>query len=165
MKSSTCVVAVDPGETTGWCAVRLPDFEATAGQVKDVDALTRVLEAHRPRVVVIEDFRLQPERAKSFSRRQLPTSEVIGAVAAWCGRNWVELVRQPASMKTIVTRELLERLGLWSLTGRMPHARDAARHLVVWLLREKREETAARLSIAEMIPRPRVPRRAAVETG
>jgi len=144
MESPTCVVAVDPGETTGWCAVRLPDFEVAAGQVRDVDALIRVLEAHKPEVVVVEDFRLRPERAKSLSQQQLHASEVIGTVAAWCGRNWVELERQPASMRTVVTRELLGRLGLWSLTRNMPHARDAAKHLVVWLLREYPEAIVRR---------------------
>lgn len=146
MESPTCVMAVDPGETTGWCAVWLPSFEAAAGQVKDVNALLRALEAHKPEVVVIEDFRPYPEQAKALSRQRLYASEVIGAVAAWCGRNWVELERQPAGMRKVVTRELLERLGLWDLTRGMPHARDAAKHLVVWLLRERSEEVATQLT-------------------
>lgn len=145
MGSPTSVMAVDVGGTSGWCAVRLPNFEATVGQVKDVDTLLCVLETHKPEVVIVEDFRLYPEQAKSLSRQRLYIGETIGMIALWCERNQVELIRQSASMGKVITRELLERLGLWSLTRNMPHARDAARHLVVWLLRQGNKELTNRV--------------------
>lgn len=143
MEFSTCVAAVDPGETIGFCCVHIGNIKrVAAAEYRSAEELVAALNKHRPQVVILEDFRLYPETAKSLSRQPLGASEIAGVVAYWCSNNWAELVRRPAAARTVVKPILLRRLGWEKALRNKPHARDAAKHLAVWLVKHLAGEVA-----------------------
>lgn len=91
---------------------------------------------HGPVEVVFEDFILR-ERTKN--RNLLSpvrmTSAITTALEFTPGDYQLEVMQSPSNAKTTMTDDRLRRLGLW-LPGQ-PHARDATRHLVLYMRRRK----------------------------
>lgn len=141
------VLAVDPGETCGYAAavvdldsLQLPIPCAIVGEssVREFLRLARELVREFPSeaVVVAESFRLIPGRARKLSGQRVHASEALGAIREWCAQRNVPLVEQPPVVTKTVKRSLLEMFGLWERTKERTHARDAARHLVAYILKE-----------------------------
>lgn len=85
-----------------------------------------------PRIthVVIEDFIL---RERTQTRDLLSPVRITAALyVLLCQHSWkMKVVLQSASDKSVINDDRLRRLGLWA-TGQQ-HARDANRHLTLWL--------------------------------
>lgn len=132
------VVGIDPGETNGYVVAKLsPHWEVLMVGQTDAQGLMWILRRRHPEVVVIEDFRLYAWKARSVAFSKNTAAEVIGAVDAWCQVNGAKLVRQPASIRKTVVKEVLVALNLWKGMVNLPHARDASRHLVAWVIRSQ----------------------------
>lgn len=131
----TCVLAVDPGLVTGAARyftgsgleagfeLPLPSF---------LDWAWAHLSAHgAATVLVVEEFRINAATAK---KTPAPWSlEGIGALRWMATRHGAVFVLQTASdAKTFVTNPRLREAGLW-VPGE--HARDACRHLLLYLAR------------------------------
>lgn len=136
--------AVDPGKTCGYVLasvdfpVEMPrNLDAVAGQLDISSLLEELGSAEGLGLVVAERFSPIPGRAKSLAGQRLYASEALGALRQWCLDRGIPLIeQQPACIKT-VKRSLLEAFGLWSVTSDLPHARDAARHLVAFILKNR----------------------------
>lgn len=143
------LVAVDPGKTTGMvCASNLFSSSQVIQcfQVYSTQETVRRLDSYKPDVVILEQFRLLRNTAQQLSGQDMYASEVIGVVKDYCLSNSVELVMQQPQAKNTVSSKFLKALGLWEVTKGLPHARDAARHLVYYLLRSYAEEIAQLLA-------------------
>lgn len=131
------IIAIDPGRTTGVAYY----FRAStsdpfgAKQFVCVNALVDWLISVQPTTIIMETFRLLREKALSLCGQDIYASEVIGAVKVFCVSHNIPLIMQYPPTRNTVKRSLLELMGLWQVTVGMHHARDAAKHLVVYLLK------------------------------
>lgn len=132
------IIAIDPGETVGFAIADNEKSPLLVGQVNMYE-IYDILETYKPKHVIVESFRPYPHTAKSLIWNSLPAPKVIGVIELWCLRNNVPLTEQSASSRKLVSNELLRKYGFWKLTKNMPHARDAARHLVLYLIRIVKE--------------------------
>lgn len=140
-ESPSSLLALDPGETTGW-ALFCHGMLVDAGQTnkhKEIDPavveLQTLFHITRPVCVVIEDYRVYAHKAKSHSWEALHTPKLIGAIQALCTLAKAEAVLQMASSKQFVTNDKLRTWRMY-LRGR-PHANDAIRHGCYYLLFNK----------------------------
>ena len=130
------VLALDPGETTGWCVfnstVEMAALKAT-GQIKTwemvyaVENLGKLLKQYKPDIVVHETYAVYSWKAQDHSWSQVPTLRVIGCLETLCIQNDLRYHDQTAQVaKHFVTDDKLKRWGFYQ--EGMKHARDAIRH-------------------------------------
>lgn len=129
------VVGVDPGLATGMCRVfPAHGFELawTLDHLTASDWIVKCAEHYGPRVVfAVEEF--VPRRG---AIDWMPESVEVTGVAKWaawkygCGVT----MQTPADAKAFVTNDRIRSLGWWE-RGQSDHARDAARHVLLFLAR------------------------------
>ena len=88
-------------------------------------------------VVVVEAFRLYPDKAQSLSRSRMKTSEMIGAIKWIASKAGCRVVEQGAAIKT-PTRAQCKARGI-DIVDSSTHAQDALLHFYYYLLRNKLE--------------------------
>ena len=150
----TSLLALDPGETTGWALfeqgrlaqqgeIEIPTFKDTR---IDADHLWSLFIRWQPHVVVIEGYRVYAQKSKAHIWNALYTPKLIGYVEAICQSTPYgvdEYYIQMASTKQFCDDGKLKDWGYY-LKGKR-HSRDAVRHGCYWLLffgrsKEKRKE-------------------------
>ncbi len=129
------ILAVDPGKTTGY--VLWTDGERVEGELYGeafLDRADELIESGEVDVVVCERFIITAQTGK---KTQAPWSlEQIGALRFLCRKHDVTFVLQSAAdAKRFATEEKLNRAG-WKRPKGDGHARDAQRHLLVYLVRK-----------------------------
>lgn len=145
------LLALDPGETTGWsifdCYPPLPS--AIAGQValaacgqldtwpigNAIDNLSTLLEAHKPTFMVHESYHVYKWKTQDHTWSEVPTVQVIGVIATLAHQRIPPLVvaQQTAQQaKNFVTDSKLREWGFYQRGQR--HARDSIRHACYYLL-------------------------------
>lgn len=139
------VVGIDPGMTTGCVAVEKPWRVVDVAQVCSDTDLINWLNNMRPDKVVAESFRLYPWLAKSLSYSNMPAAEALGVIKLWCSKRGTPLTLYPASSLKTVSDTLLRACGLWAPTKGAQHARDAARHVLLWAIKNWPEEVTSLL--------------------
>lgn len=122
-------MAIDPGEVH--CGVAI--FEAgVCVETNEVrpSALYGMIERMLLNAVVIEEFRLYPDKAKVQGYSQLKTVEVIGVVRYLCERERIPLIEQGASIKKVAKAQMTARgVGNLAVTQKSGgHAADAVLH-------------------------------------
>lgn len=139
------VVAIDPGGAhVGWCeGLIYEDGTVYVDHLQEYDpdgALDRA-EAVFPNadVVVIESFRLYPDKAKTLVGSEMETSQLIGALKYLARRNAREPIMQPASIKA-PTESLMRHRGVRHVAvtrGLGGHVKDAETHLYQYVYRNR----------------------------
>lgn len=139
------VLAVDPGGTTGWaiCDEDHLDLVAT-GQERDQFAFCRMADRHAEGlfaapvdVIVCESYTVTPRTIKLT--REYSALEIIGTLRYIAGMHGKRFKLQPpASAKNFMTNDRLRSLGWWR-PGE-DHARDALRHLGLFLAEERNNQ-------------------------
>lgn len=121
------IIGVDPGGTTGICALRPPLELLAVSEEKDRAAVTAWIRLHKPDAVVIEEFRPH-EGLPPWA--PLPAPKVIALLES---DERLNVVRQSPSIKRHIPDALLRAAGLYQV-GK-PHANDAIRHAAyyAWL--------------------------------
>lgn len=154
------VIALDPGGTTGWSMFRAevmptPDGEElfnarwSQGQLgphEHHDQLYGFLELQQTMqtYVICEGFEY---RNRARAGLVLVSKEYIGVAKLFCIRNKVSYGEQTAAQgKGFVKDANIKKLGMW-MPGK-PHANDATRHLLWWLI------NAAPVSIKDNLREP-----------
>jgi hypothetical protein len=136
------VIALDPGETTGWAYVE--DDRVKIGQLPWQDAASWVhdyvaaaVNRHKTHEVTLVSEAFVVTQATVKKSRDTSSLELIGVCRYLATRYLAKpLVLQSASdAKSFVDDDKLKRLG-WYVKGE-DHARDAARHLALYLVRIK----------------------------
>lgn len=150
----TRVLALDPGNRVGWARADVAedgtwtDLRHGITPLKDMAlAVHHSLLAHSPEelpfepaydVLVVEDWRLRAEKARSFIGSDFPSVQFIGAVRLCCWLSGCQLVMQGPNLKTTADKTLKR---MWpemaefvsqSISHDDGHDLDAIRHLWVW---------------------------------
>jgi len=125
------VLALDPGETTGYIVAEVAGINydiKLSGQFPNWQMFEALITTWSPGIIVYEAFHLSPQIAKFKAWSTLPTVETIGVLKYLAQKYAVrKLVAQPASAKEVVS---LPRY-IAGVSG--PHARDALKHLIAYL--------------------------------
>lgn len=93
------VLVFDPGESTGWC------FRGTDGCViggtckKNHEEVAGKIIALDPDIVVLESFKLYPQKAQSLAWNSFYPCEVIGVIKYVCAVNSIPFIEQAPSVK------------------------------------------------------------------
>lgn len=134
--SATAVMAIDPGKTSGWATFDLATEEFKSGQEDFDGACAVMMYAADPNVqLVSEAFLITVQTAKNTQATW--SLELIG-VARYVARSLAgrDLILQaPGAAKRFSSDERLKRLG-WYKPGQ-GHANDAARHLLLCLVKTR----------------------------
>ena len=135
------LIAVDPGETTGYAVfidTRLDHYAQVSAD--DIWGAAKWLETfikkYNPKVVVVEDYRVYSWRAKQHTWSDLFNPRLIGGREVLFGMHDVPLIKQqPQVAKGFCTDDKLKSWGFW-MKGQ-PHVRDAIRHGCYYILFNK----------------------------
>lgn len=130
------IVALDPGKTTGWavyhCITGLMQFGETAGRFAVYSWVRELAEKGVSPEVVIENWTVRPDTHKMST--QVDPHRIIGYVEGLCEANgWPFTTQMPGEAKSFATDSKLKALG-WEATTKGGHARDAARHLLTYMV-------------------------------
>lgn len=132
------LLAIDPGETTGWAFFVDGAYERT-GEVGPEDTmlgLVEVIQDLNPDIVVVEDYRIYGWKARSHVGSDLFTPRLIGAIELACAWEDVPLYKQMAqTAKSFCTNKKLKEWGFYNAGS--PHVRDSVRHACYWLVFNK----------------------------
>ena len=135
---TTLVIGVDPGLTTGLCAIECygdglhsdPVAVQVAGS-RGVLPIVRALDNGGPELILaVEQFVVGPRAARSATPAGGAVARaLIDALTEYAGRELLGLqLRTAAAVKPWATDKRLHAAGLADACKGMPHARDAARH-------------------------------------
>lgn len=133
-------LALDPGKTTG-CAWLVPGeeghgefgFREIVGRFELYRALRDWASAGMIPEIVMEEWTVRADTAKLST--QVDPHRIIGYVEGLADQHgWPFSLQTPAQGKSFGTDAKLQALG-WSATTKGGHARDAARHLLTYLVR------------------------------
>lgn len=93
------VLCFDPGESTGWCC-RDREGRVTGGTLPKchTDIFVKIVECW-PDVVVIESFKMYPNKAQSLAWNSFYPCEVIGVIKCTCGLHNIPWIEQAPSVK------------------------------------------------------------------
>lgn len=119
------IIAFDPGGTTGFAKVVIPEEKLDVGQLLwNRATIWYFLNNEYPDQVVYEKFFYQRR-----DKVDLRPVEVIGIIELWCELNAIPVVSySAATAKNFWTDAKMRKVGGW-FEG-MPHATDATRHLL-----------------------------------
>lgn len=135
-----CFLALDPGETTGYCIfdTRQGHIELIAqGQLKTwpienaVNNLTPILMGIQH--VVFESYQVYKWKTDEHTNSQVPTVQVIGCIKTLCTQRSLPYTTQTAQIAKTFSPD--QRLKDWDLyIAGQRHACDAIRHAIYFLL-------------------------------
>ena len=113
-------------------------------QLTDCDEYTpmeamRALEERKPARLVIEEFRLYPDKAKTLTGSSMETSQLIGAMTWWASKH-AFVYLQPASIK-IPTLAYAKKHNIELTKDKGDHAQDAHTHGIHFLIRQQGKPT------------------------
>ncbi|WIC89803.1 RuvC-like resolvase [Gordonia phage Sapo] len=129
-------VSVDPGEEyVGFC-VWVDDEVEDCFQTTPQESFGH-LEFYHPSTLVVEEFRLYPDKAKALSRTTLVTAQHVGALTYWAKLNHCPVYLQSASVKKATAAYCRAHDLPLVPPGKGSHAQDAQVHGYHWLLRHQ----------------------------
>ena len=131
-------LAVDPGGTTGICwrlfdgGVGHEQMPAATAQAFALDILEE--RYFPPLAIVMESFILHPSVLKKSRQGVHDAIETIGVFRAVASAMGIAFVEQPPANGKRIGNDTLREVGLY-VVG-LEHARDAARHLALYEMKE-----------------------------
>lgn len=138
------IVSLDPGGQTGLCVNEIGDTEIVAWQLEEEEhhtTLWNTLAARQPLVVVCENFTYRRVSSKGTEHYNvvLKSVEYIGVARLYAQlHNITFRLQMPSHAKNLWTDDKLKKLGLHHKN--MPHANDAIRHMLYYLVVERGEQ-------------------------
>lgn len=140
---SELLVAIDPGDVTGYAQYGWPDEEFASMQGPWQEMMRKLHQAvawahewRLPMTVICESYIVTAATAKKSQNLSAP--EGIGVARYLATSHGFEFVLQtPADAKRFSTDERLHRLG-WRFPSKGGHRNDAARHLLLFMSRTGR---------------------------
>ena len=138
------MLAVDPGGCTGMALYEAGDLDEHFEAWSEPDPMGAIDRARMEivsglDVLVVEEFRITAGTGRKTRAGSNTAIEIIGALRWIAFKRGVPIVEQaPADAMGFATNDKLKRLG-WYTPG-PDHARDATRHLVLYLVKGGRIE-------------------------
>jgi hypothetical protein len=157
------VLGLDPGGTTGWCVMGVhPDAissgdpeikilqniefwsagEFTGAEDDQCDEVVELIERWPSARLVSELFTLRSR----VTSPEVFALERMNAILRWAVRPRYFVFQQPSLAMTTITDERQKDMGLW-IPGK-EHARDATKHVVTFLKRQRDRQIKAAASIS-----------------
>lgn len=140
------IMSIDPGGTTGWSL--WTKTEIKTGEISEDEhhgTLAYVIRFYEPELIICESFEY---RNTSPAGLNLIPVEYIGIVKLVAVNILADVEMQTASIaKGFVKDENIKRLGLWE-PGK-PHAMDALRHLLFYIVNRTSEPIYGSTDILE----------------
>lgn len=162
--TNAVLIAIDPGETTGWSLIIVdpvclsePNEKVLGnimvhqhGEVNEYrgnghirndgesimcDDLAYLINSWPDSAVVIENFILRQKRKDRSLLSPVRVTAKLEQKLWEEGRTY--FLQQPADAKTLATDERLKLWGMYNAVGGLEHARDADRHAILFLRRAK----------------------------
>ena len=135
MSNVKYVVAVDPGGTTG-LAMYSPSEGMSATQGKPYEIIEWIGDSlDAIDIVYCERFTISQQTLKKSREGSNVAIETIGIIRWLCSRAGIRFVEQtPGEAKGFATNDKLRAMGWLKLPD---HARDAARHLLLAVVKER----------------------------
>ena len=133
--SPETLLAIDPGETTGYAIYKNGKIICEEIQVglHNLKQIWDLIDSCKLDVVVCEDYIIYGSKAKMHAWNKLVTPQIIGAIRLSCELLKVPLYMQMASTaKGFCNDTKLKEWGFW-IKGH-DHSRDAIRHVIYFLL-------------------------------
>lgn len=134
----TSVLAIDPGDTTGWCRVTLPEGPFRIGLWKGEKEPGREVNADPPDILVVENYLIRPPamtRGKQWdhSWNKGSTMRIIGSLQTVADLHNLQFKLQEPSIKPVGYGWA----GLDYVKGKTgTHIQDATAHLAYFLHKE-----------------------------
>lgn len=129
------VLALDPGESTGWCYLDRDNKMLAGTEPKEHLKVYQIIESLDPDIVVYETFNLYPGKAQKLIWNSFYPCEVIGVIKAVCACNCIDLVGQAPSIKKYAGPLPQKYIKLSERTKLTEHSKDACQHLCYYLRR------------------------------
>jgi hypothetical protein len=156
------VLALDPGETTGWCYFLGASLmeKGEIGPCETVEGAALLIEELfdriKPHCVVGEGYRVYAWKARSHTHSDLFTPRLIGAISLLCAQKQIKRFEQTAHQaKSFVSDDKLKEWNFYRKgESKQKHARDAVRHAVYYLLFGKLPKVTRQLKLATPTPAP-----------
>jgi hypothetical protein len=138
------LLALDPGETTGWSVWDVPEEGLRPkllayGQLPNIDAamgttqIEKLIDKYNPTHAVCEDYKVYAWKSATHSWASLHTPKLIGGITYLCATRKIPLKFQMAQQaKVFVTDEKMQAWGWW-IQGQK-HCRDSIRHALTFLM-------------------------------
>lgn len=137
------LLALDPGETTGWCLFKQGQLFHWGQQdckkpgyktaIPDGNAILKLFADTQPTVVVCEDYRIYAQKSETHIGKTLFTPKLIGMIDLHCEMQNLPVTYQMASAaKGFCKDDKLKRWGFYE--EGLKHSRDAIRHACYFLL-------------------------------
>lgn len=139
---SDILVAIDPGELTGFVVVNKSTAEVIwSGECTEFEVSSRVeslLTVDSDTAIVMEKFTINPDTHKKSAQ---PTAlYLIGAIRylyhKYTGK--VLPLQTPGDAKSFATNDKLKAIGFWHKGGQ-GHANDAFRHALLYMVRTDKD--------------------------
>ena len=124
-------LALDPGVTFGWACLNRGSFRSGQFPEQDFDVpLSRLILNYGVEHIVVEDWtRRTPHGTGALDPHM---RHQLASIASYAATLCIPLTRQRPADKRFASGDKLRKLGWWA-KGR-PHANDAARHLLHFLI-------------------------------
>lgn len=123
-------LAVDPGKSNGVAVFNDAAQLVFMGVIQEAEFSRWLADLKfTPKVAIVEDFVLYPHKAKDQTYSNMVAVRMIGRMEYWAHINNVELVKQPAHLKSMGYRYLGEK------PAKNQHAKDALVHGLYYLIR------------------------------
>ena len=129
----TRILALDPGESTGWCLLDPTDQMLAGTAPKDHLAVANLIQNAFPSIVVFETFNLYPGKAQKLIWNSFYPCEVIGIIKYICLKDDILIVGQAPSVKKYAGPLPQKFVDLSKQKKLTEHSKDACQHLCYYL--------------------------------
>lgn len=125
------ITGIDPGGTTGLCTVADDEeMEFSWAQMEGLNDVWRYLTIMQPDIIIYERF------DKTAKYADTSPIEVIGVIKLYAEQRGIQAIPQGRSVKAFWTDFKMKKLGGYCIG--QPHATDAARHLLNYIVNTKK---------------------------
>lgn len=140
------LLAIDPGETTGWAIYdegALTHLGHLNCKEHAYTEIRRLLEDRLPTQIVCEDYRVYANKTDAHTWSELFTPKLIGGICMWADTYCTPIhFQMAATVKPFCSPIRLREWGFWKESHR--HAMDAVKHGAYFLLFHGRNDTGGK---------------------
>lgn len=127
------ILALDPGESTGWCFLNHDNMMRAGTAPKDHLKVAELIDIFFPDIVVYESFNLYPGKAQKLVWNSFYPCEVIGVILYKCMSKKIAYLKQQPPVKKYAGPLPQKFIDLSRTEKLTEHSKDACQHLCYYL--------------------------------
>lgn len=141
------LLAIDPGNSTGWSLFATDEPNKPILLAVDVDKYTplglyQVMAEREPDIIVYERFALYATKAESMINNDMYPAQLIGVIKMYAEYFNVKLIEQTAQQGKAIWKD--DKLKKFDFYDNSEHTRDSIRHGLTYLKVHKIKQIADR---------------------